>query len=280
MNVTSPKVVHDLMDTYGIAPLKKFGQNFLIDGNIADKIAAAAAPEGAYALEIGPGLGALTVRLLQRAKHVAAYEIDAGLVRALGGILPDQDRLTLFHKDFLKADLGEELGPIFSDADVYVAANLPYYITSPCIMHLMTAKLNIKRITVMVQKEVAQRICSEPGSKDYGAISAAVQYFSRPELLFTVSPACFYPRPDVHSAVMTLHVQPHDKDKASDYLKTVRMLFAMRRKTVVSNLRQGCDMSRDEAFAVLDAANIDQNARAETLSVSDMIKLSEIIKNR
>jgi 16S rRNA (adenine1518-N6/adenine1519-N6)-dimethyltransferase len=154
MNVTSPKVVHELMDTYGIAPLKKFGQNFLIDGNIADKIAAAAVPEGACALEIGPGLGALTVRLLKRAKRVAAYEIDAGLVRALGGILPDQDGFTLFHKDFLKADLQKELGPIFADADVYVAANLPYYITSPCIMHLMTATLNIKRITVMVHKEV------------------------------------------------------------------------------------------------------------------------------
>lgn len=279
INVTSPKVVHELMDTYGIAPLKKFGQNFLIDGNIADKIAAAAVPEGACALEIGPGLGALTVRLLKRAKCLAAYEIDAGLVRALGGILPEQDGFTLFHKDFLKANLGEELGPIFAGADVYVAANLPYYITSPCIMQLMTAKLNVKRITVMVQKEVAQRICAGPGGKDYGAISAAVQYFSRPEMLFTVSPPCFFPRPDVNSAVMTLHVQPHDKEKAYAYLKTVKMVFAMRRKTVASNLRQALNLSCEEASALLDAVNIDQNARAETLSVNALIKLSEIIEN-
>ena len=145
-------------------------------------------PEGACALEIGPGLGALTVRLLKKAQCVAAYEIDAGLVRALGSILPDQDRFTLFHKDFLKSDLGKELGQVFADAEVYVAANLPYYITSPCIMQLMTATLNIKRITVMVQKEVAQRICSGPAAK-------TMARSARPSSISRVRNCCLpYPR--------------------------------------------------------------------------------------
>ena len=280
INVTSPKFVRELMDTYGIAPLKKFGQNFLIDGNVADKIAAAAAVDGECALEIGPGLGALTSRLVQKAHHVAAYEIDAGLVRAISGILSDADNFTLFHKDFLKADLAKELGPLFDGRDIYVAANLPYYITSPCIMRLVTAKLNIKRITVMLQKEVAQRICASSGGKEYGSISAAVQYFARPELLFTVSPTCFYPKPDVHSAVMTLHVQPCDTAKAAEYLETVRAVFAMRRKTVLSNLRQGYDLPREQAQAVLKAANIAENARAETLSVKKLMRLSDEIHKK
>ena len=279
MNVTSPRVVRQLMAQYGIAPLKKYGQNFLIDGNIADNIAAAAVPNGACALEIGPGLGALTSRLVVRAQHVAAYEIDAGLVRALGDVLSEYNNFTLFHKDFLKADLDAELGPVFDGKDVYVAANLPYYITSPCIMRLVTAKLNIKRITVMLQKEVAQRICAPPGSKEYGAISAAVQYFAQPEMLFSVSPACFFPKPDVHSAVMTLHVQPCDTDWSEAYLRMVKAVFAMRRKTVISNLRQAYGISRDAALDVLRRADIDSNERAETLSVSDLVKLSKEIGN-
>ena len=278
IKVTSPKVVRQLMTQYGIAPLKKFGQNFLIDGNIADNIATAAVPDGACVLEIGPGLGALTTRLLGHAQHVAAYEIDAGLVRALGDILSGYDNFTLFHKDFLKADLDAELSPIFHDKDVYVAANLPYYITSPCIMRLVSAKLNIKRITVMLQKEVAQRICAPPGSKAYGAISAAIQYFARPEMLFSVSPACFFPKPDVHSAVMALHMQPCDMERAASYLRTVKVVFAMRRKTVVSNLRQGYGLSREAAQMVLEDTRIDLNARAETLSVNDLVRLNETIE--
>ena len=278
MNVTSPRVVRGLMDTYGIAPLKKYGQNFLIDGNVADKIAAAAVPKGACALEIGPGLGALTSRLVERAQRVAAYEIDAGLVRALGDILSEYDNLALFHEDFLKANLYDELEPLFGGSEIYVAANLPYYITSPCIMHLVTATLNIKRITVMLQKEVAQRICAPPGTKEYGSISAAVAYFARPEMLFSVSPTCFYPMPDVQSAVMTLKMCPRDRKTAPDYLKTVKAIFAMRRKTVKSNLRQGFGLSQERAAQILKKVDIAENARAETLGVNDILRLTNEIK--
>ena len=277
MNVTSPKTVKALMDKLGIAPLKKYGQNFLIDGNIAEKIAEAAMPEGACALEIGPGLGALTQKLLQRASAVVAYEIDAGLCRALGEIFEGEPRFSLFHKDFLKADLQMDLPPLFGDNKIDVAANLPYCITSPCIMKLVSCGLPIRRITVMVQKEVAQRICAAPGSAEYGSISAAVQFFAEPKLLFVVSASCFYPQPEVSSAVMTLVMRDTLPGDPESYLATVRAMFAMRRKTVRSNLRQSLSLSPTEAEALLVAAGVNGDARAEELGVSDFLAISKEI---
>lgn len=281
MNLTSPKTIKDLMQTYGIAPLKKFGQNFLVDGNIADKIADTALPSNGdfMALEVGPGFGGLTQRLLSRASNVAAYEIDAGLYRALNEIFKDQEKLTLFHQDFLKADLQKDIEKLADGREIYVAANLPYYITSACIMKLLEVKLNLKRITVMIQKEVAQRICSEPGSREYGSISAAVAYFADAKMQFVVSPGCFYPRPDVHSAVLTLDVKPHDKERANEYLATVKGLFAKRRKTVKSNLRESFGFSADQAAEILACAGIVENARAEMLNVNNFERICEGIKN-
>jgi len=266
------------MSQYGIAPLKKYGQNFLIDGNIADKIVAAAAPEGVCVLEIGPGLGALTQRLLRRGCTVAAWEIDAGLCRALTDMLGGEERFHLYHEDFLKADLAHDLLPLFGNNEIYVAANLPYYITSPCIMKLLESGLAIPRITVMVQKEVAQRVCASAGSTDYGAFSAAVQFFAEPELLTIVSAPCFYPQPEVSSAVISLRMHDAQPGTAADYLATVRMLFAMRRKTVRSNLRQATGLSQHEAETLLASAGINGDARAECLSVSDFISLSVVIR--
>lgn len=277
-NVTSPKVLKALMQKHGIAPLKRFGQNFLIDGNIADNIAAAAVPKGACALEIGPGFGALTGRLLTRADSVAAYEIDAGLFAALSDMHADNDRLHLFHRDFLKADLLTEVAPIFSDKPIYVAANLPYYITSPCIMKLLTSGLGIEMITVMVQREVADRICASSGTKDYGALTAAIGYFAEAKLLMRVSASCFYPRPDVASSVIQLRTKPHSEADARAYLQTVRALFGMRRKTVKSNLRQSFGLSMEKAQEVLLAAGIDENARAEMLGVDDFIRVSVALR--
>ncbi len=287
MNITSPKVVRELMDSYGIAPLKKFGQNFLIDGNIADKIANAALPTdnagSAAVIEVGPGLGGLTGRLIERASMVAAYEIDAGLVRSLKDTFEGAKNFTLYHQDFLKADIEKDLAPLFGKAYIYVAANLPYYITSPCIMKLIECGLNIKRITVMIQKEVAQRICAPPGSKEYGSISAAIGFFADAKMLFTVSPGCFYPQPEVHSAVLSIEMKPHDAQKTQQYLSTVKGLFAKRRKTVRSNLRESFFMTIEQAIAVMEAAKIDENARAEMLGVSDFLRISgeieKILKN-
>lgn len=278
-NITSPTVLKALMEKYHVSPLKRFGQNFLIDGNIADNIAKAAVPEGACALEIGPGMGALTSRLLERTQVTAAYEIDSGLSDALRDMFADEPRFHLFHQDFLKADLVKDLSHIYENKDIYVAANLPYYITSPCIMKLVEAKLNIVSITVMVQKEVAERLCAKPGGKDYGAITAAVSYFAQPKLLFNVSAGCFYPKPDVASAVVQLNViRDKKKSDADSYLKTVKGLFAMRRKTVKSNLRQSFGLSAELAERVLKEAEIDENARAEMLSVSQFMQLSMILK--
>ena len=279
--MTSPTVLKALMDKYGVAPLKRFGQNFLIDGNICDNIAKAAVPQGACALEIGPGMGALTSRLLKRASVVCAFEIDAGLSGALGDMFADAPSFHLFHEDFLKADLEARVSEIFAGQDVYVAANLPYYITTPCIMKLMESRLNIVSITVMVQKEVAERLCAAPGSRDYGAITAAVNYFAEPKLLFGVSAACFYPRPDVASAVVQLKIKNagQDEEVTQAYLQTVKALFAMRRKTVRSNLRQGFELSGDAAAAMLKQAQINENARAEMLSVSDFERLAAVLKN-
>ncbi len=266
------------MEKYHVSPLKRFGQNFLIDGNIADNIANAAMPKGMCALEIGPGMGALTSRLLERAQVVAAYEIDSGLSEALRGIFADEPRFHLFHQDFLKADLIGDLGAVFEDKAVYVAANLPYYITSPCIMKLVESKLNIVSMTVMVQKEVAERLCAAPGSKDYGAITAAVGFFAQPKLLFNVSAGCFYPKPDVASAVVQFVVNRRQGADAGAYLKTVKGLFAMRRKTIRSNLRQSFGLSAELAGRVLEETRIDENARAETLSVNQFEHISLILK--
>ncbi len=284
MNITSPKTVNEMMKQYGIAPLKKFGQNFLIDGNIADKIADASLPKmqeekEILALEIGPGLGALTQRLLERAAKVAAYEIDAGLVRALGDTFAGRDDFTLFHQDFLKADIEKDIGEIAKGMHIYAAANLPYYITSPCIMKLLESGLDIKRITVMIQKEVAQRICAAPGDSEYGAISAAVAYFADAKMLFTVSSGCFYPKPDVSSAVLSLDVKRSYSEEAKDYLEVVKGLFAMRRKTVRSNLRQSFKLSLEQAEKVMLKADIDEKARAETLARADFQRICEEIKN-
>ena len=278
-NVTSPKVLKALMQKHGIAPLKRFGQNFLIDGNIADHIATAAVPKGACALEIGPGFGALTGRLLSIAETVAAYEIDAGLFAALSEMYADNGRLFLFHRDFLKAELEADIAPLFSGKPIYVAANLPYYITSPCIMKLLTSGLPIEMITVMVQKEVADRICAPAGNKDYGALSAAIGFFATPSLLMRVSATCFYPRPDVASSVIVLRTKPHSQAEARAYLQTVRALFGMRRKTVRSNLRQSFALDKAQAEAILAKADINPDVRAEILNVEQFVRISKALKN-
>ncbi len=263
------------MEKHGIAPLKRFGQNFLTDANIADKIAACAVPEGACALEIGAGLGALTQRLAKRALRVVSYEIDSGLIRALGESLGAAANVSVIHQDFMKADIEAQL-PALLDGDIYVAANLPYYITTDCIMKLMTTKLPVKSITVMVQKEFAERLLAAPGEEGYGALNAAVGYYADCALLFDVSASCFLPAPEVSSTVIRLDMR--GIIDSGDYLKTVKGLFAAKRKTVKNNLKNSFSLSQDEAETVLKLAGIDENARAQNLSVNDFLYITENIK--
>jgi 16S rRNA (adenine1518-N6/adenine1519-N6)-dimethyltransferase len=274
-DVTSPKAAQALMEKHGVAPLKRFGQNFLTDANIAEKIAAAAVPEGASALEIGAGLGALTKRLAKRASKVVSYEIDSGLIRALGESLDGVENVKVIHQDFLKADIEKDLPPLL-DGDIYVAANLPYYITTDCIMKLLTAKLPVKSITVMVQKEFAARLFAQPCGEGYGALNAAVGYYALAAELFDVSASRFLPVPEVSSAVIRLDMR--GVFDTGDYLKTVKGLFAAKRKTVKNNLRHSFSLSQDEAETVLKQANIDENARAQNLSVKDYLNITENIK--
>ncbi len=277
INVTSPRAVRELMDRQKIAPLKRYGQNFLTDANIADKIAQAAAGKGSCVLEIGAGLGALTVRLAKRAKRVVSYEIDSGLVRALGETAGHIANVTVIHNDFLKADIEADLSQLL-EGDICVAANLPYYITTDCIMKLFTVRLPIKSIIVMVQKEFAQRLLAPPGSDGYGALNAVAGYLSEAKALFDVPASCFFPMPDVCSTVIRLDMRGVDNDTAKAYIEVVRRMFAAKRKTVKNNIRSGYSLSQSEADSLLEYAGIDENARAQSLSVKDFLKLYEKLK--
>jgi 16S rRNA (adenine1518-N6/adenine1519-N6)-dimethyltransferase len=273
MNLASPKTVKELLEKYSLAPLKRYGQNFLIDGNIADKIAESAVPKGAFALEIGPGLGALTQRLLKRCDMVAAYEIDSGLVRSLKDTFEGETRLKLFHEDFLKADIQSEIKQL-TPGDVYVAANLPYYITTDCVMKLICSGLGIKAITLMVQTEFAEKMLALPGSAKYGMLGAIVEFFASAEVLFDVAPSCFYPKPHVGSSVVRLEMKEVDFEYAKKYLLVLKSLYSARRKTVKSNLRHALGLTAEQAETVLKSAEIDDNARAETLSAADVQRIA------
>ena len=278
LNLTSPKTVRNLLNEYSLAPLKSKGQNFLIDGNIADKTARAAIPEGAFALEIGPGLGALTQRLLARAGKVFAYEIDSGLVRALREIFAGESRLSLMHEDFLKADIESDLAET-AQQGIYVAASLPYYITTDCILKLLDSRLNIKSITVIVQKEFADKACARPGDKDYCALSAACSLSSDARILFTVPPGCFYPEPKVGSAALGMRINEAEKEETKERLSLVKALFSARRKTVKNNLQSAFGLRAEEAQDILKDSGIDINARAENLSVIEIKKLHKNLKS-
>ncbi|MGE5494106.1 MAG: 16S rRNA (adenine(1518)-N(6)/adenine(1519)-N(6))-dimethyltransferase RsmA [Burkholderiales bacterium] len=272
MNLASPKTVKELLEKYSLAPLKRYGQNFLIDGNIADKIAKAAVPKGAFALEIGPGLGALTQRLLERCSMVAAYEIDSGLVRSLNETFEGETNFKLFHEDFLKADIQNEIKQL-TTGEIYVAANLPYYITTDCVMKLICSGLGIKAITLMVQTEFAEKMLAPPGSAQYGMLSAIVEYFASVEALFDVAPSCFYPKPHVSSSVVRLEMKEVDFEYAKKYMLVLKSLYSARRKTVKSNLRRALGLTAEQAETVLKSAEIDDNARAETLSAADVQRI-------
>jgi 16S rRNA (adenine1518-N6/adenine1519-N6)-dimethyltransferase len=271
-SLTSPKKIRELLDEFSLAPLKRLGQNFLIDGNIAGMIVGAALPEGAVALEVGPGLGALTERLVKRAGRVVSYEVDSGLFKALSRIFYETDNLELIHEDFLKADIDSRLS-LYSAEGIYAAASLPYYITTPCIMKLLESRLNIKSITVLVQKEVALKICAAPGDKDYCALSASARLCSDAEILFPVPSSCFYPSPNVDSSVLRLEMNETGQEEKQGCLALIKNVFAMRRKTVKSNIKQAYELSGEVAGEVLKETGIDENARAETLSVTDFKKL-------
>ncbi len=278
MNLSSPKTINGLLVKYALSPLKKYGQNFLVDDNILNNIADAVDYSCGFVLEIGAGLGGLTAKLAQRARKVLAYEIDRGFCRALIETLGDFSNITIKNEDILKADIKKDTEDIFGGTPFFVAANLPYYITSPVIMRLLEDDLNICGMALMMQKEVAMRLCAKPGGGDYGAITAAVNLFADIHLLFDVSKNCFYPRPDVYSTVVRFDIKEYDSSIKDPYLKFVKGLFAARRKTVFNNLVHNMGFEKDKALELLEKSGINPKSRAETLSADDFMRLAKVDK--
>lgn len=258
---------------------KKYGQNFLIDSHVIDKIIAAAEiNKDTKVLEIGPGIGTLTQYLAEAAKEVVAVEIDDKLIPILDKTLADYDNVRIIHGDILKQDIAS----IFGDEPFKIVANLPYYITTPIIMSLLESKVPAESITVMIQKEVAERMQAAPGSKDYGALSLAVQYYAEPYLAANVPPNCFMPRPNVGSAVIRLKrlaVPSVEVQDDKQMFKLIRGAFNQRRKTLanaVSNF-EGLSYNRQDVEEALAKLGLDSRVRGEALSLEQFAALSDAL---
>ena len=277
MNDLTKTDITELLDKYGLSPLKKLGQNFLTDSNIVGKIAEAAGiTSSSNVIEIGPGLGSLTGRISDTAKRVVCIELDSGLMRVLEDRFKDTGNVTLIHGDILKTDLNETAEKYFGGEDFIVVGNLPYYITAKTIIRICES--GAKSMTVMIQKEVADRLASPPGSRDYGSITASVAYYGAPELMFTVPGSCFYPVPDVESAVVTTDLKKDVlKTDRKNYVKVVRASFAQRRKTIFNNLCSafGKECGKERIAALLGECGIKKEARAESLSREDFASIAE-----
>lgn len=273
----------DIIRRHGFTFKKSLGQNFLIDGNVLDRIIAAAGLDRTRgALEIGPGIGALTERLAQAAGIVVALEIDQRLLPILGEVLSPCDNVHILHADVLKTDLARLWDEYFANAvGVSVVANLPYYVTTPIVMKLLEERLPIEHIVVMVQKEVADRMAARPGSKAYGSLSIAVQYYCEPQLVATVPAGSFIPPPNVESAVIRLTrrhtpaVAVADEDR---FFRVVQTAFAQRRKTLANNLSALSGKERKtELAALLTSVGIQPERRAETLTLAEFAQVDEAL---
>ena len=284
MELTSAKAVREIQNRFSFTFKKGLGQNFLTSDNILEKIADAAEGDttssgeaGGGIIEVGPGFGALTQRLAARADKVVSIEIDERLLEVLNYTLSDIDNVKIVQGDILKIDLANLIKTEFEGKEVSLAANLPYYITTPIIARLLEEKLPLKSIVVMVQKEVADRIAAKPSTKDYGAISVLCQYFAEPEVIAKVPASLFVPPPKVDSAVVRLNMLAEPSVKAADedmFFKTVRAAFSQRRKTLLNCLSSFFGIQKDELKKIGEAAGIDLSRRGETLSLDEFAKLS------
>jgi dimethyladenosine transferase len=278
----NPQNTIAVLNQYRFVFQKKYGQNFLIDTHVLDKIIRAAqiGPED-FVVEVGPGIGTMTQYLACRAGHVTAIEIDKALIPILEDTLKGYDNVTILNEDILKVDLCRLAKEQNGGRPVKVVANLPYYITTPIIMGLFESHVPVESITVMVQKEVADRMRTGPGSKDYGALSLAVQYYARPELIANVPPNCFMPRPRVGSAVIRLlrHEKPPVQVENEAYLfGLIRASFQQRRKTLVNGLTHVPDICvPKEAFEeALKKMKLSPSVRGETLTLAQFAELANL----
>ena len=264
-----PKNTIEVLQKYNFTFQKKFGQNFLIDTRVLERIISEAKiGQDDMVLEIGPGIGTMTQYLCESAREVIAVEIDQNLIPILEDTLKEYDNVTVINEDILKLDINKIVEEKNGNRPIKVVANLPYYITTPIIMGLFENKVNVDSITIMVQKEVADRMQSGPGSKDYGALSLAVQYYSKPEIVANVPPNCFMPRPNVSSAVIRLkkHEQPFVEVKDEKLMfKIIRASFNQRRKTLTNGIKNSPELSfsKEQVAEALGAMGLNENKRGD-----------------
>lgn len=281
-----PQNTIEVLQKYHFNFQKKFGQNFLIDTHVLEKIiASAGVTQEDFVLEIGPGIGTMTQYLCESAREVVAVEIDQNLIPILQDTLGAYDNVTVINEDILKLDIAKLARERNGGNPIKVVANLPYYITTPIIMGLFESHVPIKSITVMVQKEVADRMQVGPGTKDYGALSLAVQYYAKPEIVANVPPNCFMPRPNVGSAVIRLtrhDTVPVDVEDEKLMFAIIRASFNQRRKTLANGLSNapGIRLSKEEIQESITELGVPVTIRGEALTLQQFAELSNIIKHK
>ena len=271
--IASPQVTQHILNRFKLRADKKLGQNFLIDENVVRQIVAAAElSEADTVLEVGPGIGTLTQGLAESKARVVAVELDTRLLPVLATTLNGYDNVRVVHGDILKVNIMEEVGaPSFK-----VCANLPYYITTPIIFALLEKRLPMERLVAMVQKEVAERMAAQPGGKEYGALSVAIQYYTEPEIAFIVPPTSFIPAPAVDSAVIVCKRRSKPPVEVCDealFFRVVKAAFSLRRK-MLSNSLKNMGIKSEQVAKWLELAGVDGKRRAETLSLEDFAKLT------
>lgn len=279
----NPQETIAVLNKYQFTFQKKFGQNFLIDTHVLEKIISAAGiTEEDFVLEIGPGIGTMTQYLASAAREVCAVEIDKSLIPILEDTLKNYDNVTVINQDILKVDIAELAREKNQGKPIKVVANLPYYITTPIIMGLFESHVPVESITVMVQKEVADRMQMGPGTKDYGALSLAVQYYAEPYIVANVPPNCFMPRPKVGSAVirLTRHKEPPVRVKDEKLLfGIIRASFNQRRKTLANGLKnyEGLPFTKEEIEEAISQCGFSPSVRGEALSLKEFAMLADVL---
>ena len=283
IDLGNPKNTIEIIQKYNFAFQKKFGQNFLIDTHVLSKIiTAAGVTKDDMVLEIGPGIGTMTQYLAENAGRVVAVEIDSNLIPILEETLKDYDNITVINEDILKLDINKLAQEYNGGRPIKVVANLPYYITTPIIMGLFESGVPIDNITVMVQKEVADRMQVGPGTKDYGALSLAVQYYAEPYIVANVPPNCFIPRPNVGSAVIRLtrhRTPPVEVDDRELMFKLIRASFNQRRKTLLNGLNNSpeINISKEKIAEAIEALGVSASVRGEALTLKQFAELANLL---
>lgn len=284
MELSNIGTIKDILGRHGFTFSKSLGQNFLINPSVCPKMAEqSGAKKGVGVIEVGPGIGVLTCQLAKRADKVVAIELDKRLLPVLDETLAEYDNIKIINDDILKIDLKKLIETEFSGMEVVVCANLPYYITSPVIMKLLEDRLPINALTVMVQKEAAQRICAEVGSRQSGAVTVAVNYYAKPQILFGVSAGSFMPAPKVDSAVIRLDILKEPCVQVENeelFFKVVKAAFSQRRKTLPNSLSAGLQISKLTVTNALNRANVPVNYRAEQLTMEQLAKISNAIGSK